>query len=372
MSVLQNMKRWIGAELRALATIQSSDRPWQMPLAAALATGLPLLAGAWFDRMADALVASLGGLVFLYLPNTPLWHRMVSVMACAFAMTACYTLGLLSALTPLAMTPVLMFIAIVVTMLARFYALGPPGSLLFIMAAAIGAYAPAAPHEVPARVGLIAMGCLLACFIAFAYSLYTIRLREPAPVVPLPVPTFDFVVFDAVVIGVFVGISLALAQALRMEKAYWVPVSCLAVIQGATLRAVWNKQLQRVLGTAVGLVLAYALLLLPLDRWGVALLMMALSFLIELLIVRHYALAAAFITPLTILLAEAATLGQSSAAHLIQARFLDTVLGCLVGFAGGCCLHSPGFRTMAGRWMLALAPARLGPRDGPPGPPPNS
>jgi hypothetical protein len=39
-------------------------------------------------------------------------------------------------------------------------------------------------------------------------------------------------------------------------------------------------------------------------------LMMALSFIIEVLVVRHYGLAVVFITPLTILLAEAATLGH--------------------------------------------------------------
>lgn len=32
-------------ELRGLATIQASDRAWQMPFAAALASGLPLLIG---------------------------------------------------------------------------------------------------------------------------------------------------------------------------------------------------------------------------------------------------------------------------------------------------------------------------------------
>jgi hypothetical protein len=30
-----------------------------------------------------------------------------------------------------------------------------------------------------------------------------------------------------------------------------VPVSCLAVLQGASLRAVWNRQFQRLLGTAL-------------------------------------------------------------------------------------------------------------------------
>jgi len=100
-------------------------------------------------------------------------------------------------------------------------------------------------------------------------------------------------------------------------------------------------------------------LLLPLGAWGVSLMMMGLSFLIELMVVRHYALAVMLITPLTILLAEATTLGHGSAAHLIQARFLDTLLGCLVGLAGGVCLHSPRFRRTVGGWMLALAPARF-------------
>ena len=54
---------------------------------------MPLLIGAYFEHMDYGLVSSLGGLVFLYPPNTPLSHRMVTLMARAFAMTACYTPG---------------------------------------------------------------------------------------------------------------------------------------------------------------------------------------------------------------------------------------------------------------------------------------
>ena len=62
--------------------------------------------------------------------------------------------------------------------------------------------------------------------------------------------------------------------------------------------------------------------------------MMALTFVIEFTVVRHYAFATIFITPLTILLGEAATLGHGSASALIQARFFDTALGCFVGLVG--------------------------------------
>ncbi|MEO6354114.1 MAG: FUSC family protein [Burkholderiaceae bacterium] len=357
-SKLQALMR---AELRYLTTINASDRLWQMPFAAALALGLPLLVGAYFDNMEYGLVSSLGGLVFLYLPNTPMSHRMVSLMACAFGMVACYALGVMSHFFPPLMMWVLMFIAILVTMVCRFYRVGQPGSLFFVMAASIGAYSTGDVLQVPLKVGLLTMGCLLACLIAFFFSLYILRLQASKPVEPLPPATFDFVVFDSVVIGVFVGISLALAQILEMERPYWVPVSCLAVIQGVSLRAVWNKQLHRIIGTGIGLLLSWGLLMLPLDKWSISLMMMVLAFVVETIVVRHYGFAAIFITPLTILLAEAATLGHGSPAALIQARFFDTVLGCIVGLAGGICLHSPRFRELVGSQIRRLVPLRLVP-----------
>jgi hypothetical protein len=348
-----NLRALLREEWRGLTTIQASDRVWQMPFAAALASGLPLLIGAYFDRMSWGMVSSLGGLVFLYLPATPLYHRMVMLQACAFALVGCYTLGLMSHFVPVLMMPVLVFTTILVTMVCRFYMLSPPGSLVFVVAASIGAYSTVdVMEQLPLMVGLLAMGALLACLIGFVYSLYMLRRHEPRPVEPPPTPTFDFVVFDSVVIGVFVGISLAIAQALNLERAYWVPISCVAVIQGISLRAVWDRQLHRILGTGVGLLLAWGLLLLPMDKWTMALTMMLLTFVIESTVVRHYAVAATFITPLTIMLAEAATMsGPIPPAALIEARFFDTVLGCVVGLAGGICLHSPRFREVVGGAM---------------------
>ncbi len=115
-----------------------------MPFCAALASGLPLLIGAYFDHLDYGLVSSLGGLVFLYTPGMPMSHRMVSLMAAVFGMSACFALGLMSHFLPVLLVPVLSFIAILVTMVCRFYVVGPPGSLFFIMAAAIGAYSPIA------------------------------------------------------------------------------------------------------------------------------------------------------------------------------------------------------------------------------------
>ncbi len=357
--VWRQLHALLKTELSQLAVINASDRRWPMPFCAALASGLPLLIGAYFDHLNYGLISSMGGLVFLYLPNTPMSHRMVSLMASAFGLSACYALGVISHFFPLLLVPVLGFIAILVTMVCRFYAIGPPGSLFFIMAAAIGAYSPIELLQVPLFVGLLTMGCLQTCLIAFFYSLFSLRQQAPQPVQPLPPATFDFVVFDSVVLGLFVGLSLLVAQALQLERSYWVPVSCVAVMQGASLRAVWTKQVHRIMGTCIGLLLSWGLLTLPLNQWRISLMMMALAFVIEILVVRHYGLAVIFITPLTIFLAEATHLGQGAPNALLQARLLDTVLGSVVGLIGGACLHSPRFRDLFGRQLRRLAPSRL-------------
>lgn len=344
---------------RELTRVNASDRSWEMPLAAALSSGLPLMVGAYFGRMDYGLMSSLGGMVFLSLPNSSLQHRMMLLLAASFGMVACYAVGALTQFWPTAMIASLTLIAIVVSMVCRCYRLGPPGSLFFIMATAIAAYTPGSLEDVPMRVGMVALGCLVACLVAFAYSLHMTRVAPPPPAPELPKPTFDFVVYDSVIIGLFVGISLLAAELLQLPRPYWVPVSCLAIIQGASLRAAWSRQIHRILGTAVGLCLAWALLSLPLNVWTLSVVMMALSFGIETLVVRHYASAVVLITPLTIFLAEASHLGQGYPMAVIEARFLDTAIGAFIGVLGAVLLHNKRIRPHLSRWMRAVLPKRV-------------
>lgn len=299
--------------------------------------------------MNHGFIASLAGLVFLYLPATGLSHRMKQISACALGMAACYALGLLCHATPWVKVPTLAGITMLVTILVRRYQVGPPGSLFFVMVAAIGADTPMETRQLPFMVGWFCSGAVLACLIALIYSFHSLRHHQPTPAPKHPRPAFVDLVFDAVIIGACVGLSLALAHLLRLEKSYWVPVACLAVIQGTTLRAVWNRQVHRIIGTTLGLLLAWAILSLPLNAWLIAALVTGLMLVIETMVVRQYVVAAMFITPLGILLAEAANLGATPAAALITARFYDTLLGAFVGFLGGVCIHSPRFRQMAGR-----------------------
>jgi hypothetical protein len=341
----------LAAELRHFWTLKASTRPWQMPLAAALASGLPLVVAAALGELAMGLPASLGGLVFLYVPSTSLSHRMGWLMACAFGMAASYWLGLLTHLAPALQVPAVALVALLSTMAMRFHSGPPPGGIFFVMAAAIASATPAAGHALPMLAGLFTLGTVLAVLLALAYSLLVVTPRHaPAP----PRRDFESVVVESVLISVFVGLSLALAHLLGLTRPYWVAITCLGVIQQASLRAAWSRQLQRIAGTGVGLLVFWGFTQVPVTPWTVALAILTLTFLIESLVVRHYALAVVFITPLALLLAESADLSHGLPAGVMQARFLDTLVGCAVALAGAACLHSPALRARIGRPLHRL------------------
>jgi hypothetical protein len=243
-------------------------------------------------------------------------------------------------------------------MLSRFYRTGPVGGLFFVMAASIAAYAHIEPAQIPFYVGLVFLGALLATLLAFIYSAWRLWGQAAPPVAPPAPAIFEVVVLDAVIIGACVGLAQAAAEALKLDRPYWASVACIVVVQGATFRAVWSKQLQRVLGTAVGLLLAGLLLALPLGPWGRCLLMMALTVVVETLVVRHYAIGAVFMTPLSIFLVEAAK-AHPEAGPLVQARFFDTLLGSAIGVLGGVAIHHAGIRAVIRHALERLMPARL-------------
>ncbi|MNJ80712.1 hypothetical protein D3C77_791960 [compost metagenome] len=67
----------------------------------------------------------------------------------------------------------------------------------------------------------------------------------------------------------------------------------------------------------------------------------------------------ALITPLTIFLAEAPHLGQGYPAEVIEARFVDTVIGAFIGVLGAVLLHNQRIRPRLSRWMRAVLPNRV-------------
>src|SRR5690606_14678355 len=113
------------------------------------------------------------------------------------------------------------------------------------------------------------------------------RHRSPLPVRAPSARDRQAAVVDALIMGLFVAASLAVAKTIELERAYWVPVSCLAIMQGVTMRASWSRNVHRIVGTAIGIALTWLLYPLVNGVWAVAIAVTVLTFLIETAVVRH-------------------------------------------------------------------------------------
>lgn len=133
--------------------------------------------------------------------------------------------------------------------------------------------------------------------------------------------------------GFVLLIAALIANSFDFDRSYWVTLSCAAVLSGATIMATFHRAIQRTLGTIIGILTATAILYFQPDGYAIAIAVFLLTFLTELAIVLNYGIAALFITPNALLLAESTT-KIHDISYFASARVIDVLLGCAIGLIG--------------------------------------
>jgi hypothetical protein len=215
----------------------------------------------------------------------------------------------------------------------------PPGNFFFTMVASMAIATPKHVHDVAPNIGNIAIGVIIACTIGLIYSLITLKKKDNGENQVVFQQSHYSNITESIILGGTVGMSLLVAKILHMENPYWIPISCMAVMQGISTSHVWERALQRVLGTIIGLALTWVVLQLPLNVWAVCFCILVLQIIIEFLVVRNYGLAAVFISMLTVFLAEPNIALTQHSNTLIEARLIDTLIGSAIGAIGGWMLY---------------------------------
>lgn len=327
--------------LKGLLTLNNVSRPWHLPVVAGITIGAPAVLGALTDAFVEAMIASLGSMVFLYMSPTRTTSRMLTMILCTFGFMACLTLATLAASIS-GLAPVALFvIAFAVIVITRYYRLPPPGSFFFILASCVAMAMPFDIAATPERVGLIAIGGMWSVFMAFIYSLFTGAHKAISDPVQVD-ERVNAIILEALFLSLCIAGSYGFALWLALSNPYWVPISCAAILQGATFRMVWHRNVHRIVGTVIGMFLASAIFSFHPSALMLALCVCVLQTIVEMLIVKNYGLAVIFITPLTVIMAEITTSGVD-ATLLLEHRLIDIVLGSVIGFVGGAIFHRSDF-----------------------------
>lgn len=141
-------------------------------------------------------------------------------------------------------------------------------------------------------------------------------------------------VLQAIRVGIAVVVAGSIAILAGGPHPYWAAAFAMLVLhQGGSRHAQTVRGVQRLLGTVAGLGL-YGLILIwdPSGIW-IAVLMGVLQFLIEIFVVRNYAIAVTFITPLALTIANIAGGGGQEQVPMVTERLLHSLLAVGVALA---------------------------------------
>ncbi|PWA10788.1 FUSC family protein [Flavobacterium laiguense] len=339
---MKSFKHLFLQEIKAFYKIKQTDRLWHIPVLASLCIGIPLLTGLYLENLKYGLIASLSGLVILYIPtSSSITNRMITLLICSFGFMFSYSIGLLFSFHPLLSAILFGLYSFVVHWAILFFKTKPPGSFFFIMLTSISSCIPHNLREIPEKIGLITIGTVLACILALIYSLLTRKSNnKPKTITSSFAKNKYTALIEAAIVGFFMFLSLQLGHFLILKNPYWIPISCLAIMQGASLYYIWQRVIHRIIGTLIGLGLFWIIISIDRTPLSICISIIVLQFIIEFLIVRNYILAVIFITPMALLLTEAANPLIHDPNLLISIRFTDIILGSLLGAIGGWLIYN--------------------------------
>ncbi|MEC8831937.1 MAG: FUSC family protein, partial [Bacteroidota bacterium] len=328
---------------------RQTSKKWYIPLLAAICVGIPLLVGLYFENLRLGLMGSLGGLVILYLPETgSRTNRFVTILVASFAFIISFSVGQFFSFHPVAAVIAMGLFTFIVHWIVLVYKTSPPRSFFFIMIAALSICQPFHLETIPTKIGALSLGTMLASILATIHIIWKTNPSdnpEQDNSEPSVFTKNDFAdIWEAIVMAAFMAGGMGIGYLMGYQNPYWIPVSTAAVMQGASLYHIRQKTAYRILGTFVGLGLCWLLLTFVDTPLEICVSIIVLQFIIELLIIRHYALAVIFITPMTIFLSEAASPLMASPKDLIELRFWEIVIGSVLGAFGGWMLYKEKIR----------------------------
>lgn len=320
-------------------TFNKTTRKWHLPVAAGLTVGIPMILGWYINNIEAGKLASLAGLSILYIQSDKLGERMILLMACCFGIMVSYSVGLLFSFNHIIAPIALGLLSFGVHYsLHKLQLTKPPGNFFFIMLASTAICTPFDAPSIPTKIGYVAIGAILTCGIGLVYSLLTLKNDSTTSTATHRKGKYTNIV-ESLIFGLFMCLSLAVAFALKFENPYWIPISCVAVMQGGSSKHTWTRGTQRIAGTLIGLGLTWLIAYTNPTPLFMVISITLLQTIVEFLVVRNYAIATIFITILTIFLAESGRQLSQNTDKVFLARLFDISIGSVIGIIGGWILY---------------------------------
>ncbi|GAA1602005.1 FUSC family protein [Leucobacter chromiireducens] len=337
MHTVRRALRAAGAAIRSLFALPPNPGPrhW-IALRAAASMGVPLATLTALGRPDLGLQAGTGAFLALFYAGLGAAERARVLPVVGAVLLSCAALGTWLAPSHLLTAVGLVVVSIAVSAFAFGCRVGPPGPVFFVLMFGLagtitGVHDGVRVTEPAVFLSALAAGLLFSYLLALLPLLRRTERAKPArpfrellPRLWLGAGEQQLVVRIALVAALGALISVLW---LDPQRAYWTVSTGIAVVGLSAVRShSLGRGVHRTAGTLLGAALFLVIAPLGEHTWIFVALLTALQFLIELVVVRNYAFALVFITPLVLLITSAAAGGADPFATAGE-RVLDTAVG---------------------------------------------
>ena len=328
--------------------LKKVNAPKDLPLLASLSMAVPILIGLLSNNLKLVMTASLAAILVVYFPlKGSFSEKILMLMGCSFGFISVYTIGLVFSFNMVVSVIVFGITAGIIHWMVSHFKLKPPKDFFFVMICSNAISIPHQPiHKIAENIGYMTFGTLSTCLVVFLYCFIVKKKLNLEKTLNIPHTPQEIrkSIIEAIIFGIFLSIALGIGYFLNLTNPYWVAVACIAVMQGNSTQHVFQRSVQRIVGTLIGVVFCWGILLFAKNPWEICMLIIILQFIVEYLVPRNYGIAMIFITPLTIFLSEAGTLFTKSPFLFAEGRLFNTIIGSLIGIIGGYVVYHEKFR----------------------------
>lgn len=325
-------------ELARLIAVGPHAGSHRIAARASVSVLVPLLVLLGVDRLDWSIYAAFGAFASLYGRERVDRPRLVLQGTAGLVQVAAVTLGAVVALSDhreWVSVPVAALVAVGASYLSARQGWHPPGSLFAVFGFAAVASVPAETADVAAAAVVSAGSAAFAILVGNMGALWR-RVRRTAFVVGAGRPiggAAEGLRRYALQSGAGVLLAGLVATGAGIGRPYWAMVSAVVPLVARDLGVQLTRGLHRVIGTGLGLILAWLLLHHDLPGLALVVVVAALQAGAELLVGRNYALALLCITPLALMMVH--LVAPVPTGTLLADRGLETLIGAVIGVTIG-------------------------------------
>lgn len=307
-------------------------------LRAGVSVGIPLLVLWWTGHIELALYASFGSFAALFGRTVPIRPRLGMQAAAGATLVGSVLLGVaigMSDLRSWLVIPIAAVWATVIAMLAHRQRWHPPGPLFPIFALGACSSVPSAATDLGVAAGISIGAVLVSLAVTVLAGVAgrllrrsTSRVGTPPVGTSQPAPEWRLRHYPVrYAIGILIAGGLATALGV-IGHPYWAMVAVVVPMAAPDTSGRLLRAAQRLLGTLVGVLIAWLVLSLGLPVPALIVFAVIMQMGAELFVGRNYGAALLFVTPLALAMVQLAH--PLPIPELVRDRALETLLGVVV------------------------------------------